>query len=39
MTANVFRDDIEICIESGMDDHMGKPLDINIVKEKLRKYL
>ena len=39
MTANVFKDDIEACFEAGMDDHIGKPLDIDRVMEKLRKYL
>jgi signal transduction histidine kinase len=39
MTANVFRQDIERCLASGMNDHIGKPLDFNEVLEKLRKYL
>jgi CheY-like chemotaxis protein len=39
MTANVFKNDIEACIEAGMDDHLGKPLDFDKVLEKLRKYL
>ena len=39
MTANVFRDDIERCLEAGMDDHLGKPLDFEEVVEKLRNYL
>jgi signal transduction histidine kinase/DNA-binding response OmpR family regulator len=39
MTANVFRQDIEKCLESGMNDHVGKPLDFNDVLVKLRKYL
>jgi two-component system, sensor histidine kinase and response regulator len=39
MTANVFREDIEKCLESGMNDHIGKPLDFNVVLEKLRTYL
>jgi signal transduction histidine kinase/DNA-binding response OmpR family regulator len=39
MTANVFREDIEKCIASGMNDHVGKPLDLTEVLEKLRKYL
>jgi signal transduction histidine kinase/DNA-binding response OmpR family regulator len=39
MTANVFKEDIEKCLEAGMNDHIGKPLDIMIVLEKLRKYL
>ena len=39
MTANVFKDDIAACIEAGMDDHLGKPLDIDMLFEKLRKFL
>jgi CheY-like chemotaxis protein len=39
MTANVFKEDIEKCMEAGMNDHVGKPLDIAVVLEKLRKYL
>jgi CheY-like chemotaxis protein len=39
MTANVFRQDIERCLESGMNDHVGKPLDFSEVLTKLRKYL
>jgi CheY-like chemotaxis protein len=39
MTANVFREDIERCLESGMNDHVGKPLDFDEVLEKLRLYL
>jgi len=39
MTANVFKSDIENCLAAGMDDHLGKPLDINRVLEVLRKYL
>jgi len=39
MTANVFTDDVKSCLEVGMNDHIGKPLDMRIVFEKLRKYL
>jgi len=39
MTANVFREDIERCLEAGMNDHLGKPLEINIVMEIIKKYL
>jgi len=39
MTANVFREDIEKCLEVGMNDHLGKPLDFNEVLDKLRTYL
>jgi signal transduction histidine kinase/DNA-binding response OmpR family regulator len=39
MTANVFREDIEACLKSGMNEHVGKPLDFEDVLAKLRKYL
>jgi signal transduction histidine kinase/ActR/RegA family two-component response regulator len=39
MTANVFKDDIEACLAAGMNDHLGKPLDIDRVFELLRKYI
>jgi CheY-like chemotaxis protein len=39
MTANVFKEDIENCLAAGMDDHLGKPIDIDIMVAKLRKYL
>jgi len=39
MTANVFKDDIESCLKSGMDDHIGKPLDFDKVLGVIRKYL
>ena len=39
MTANVFRDDIDRCISSGMNGHIGKPINFDEVMEKLRLYL
>ena len=39
MTANVFKEDIEHCINAGMDNHLGKPLDFEIVMDKLRHFL
>ena len=39
MTANVFKDDIEKCIEAGMNGHIGKPLDLEKVLDILKKYL
>jgi CheY-like chemotaxis protein len=38
MTANVFREDIEKCLDAGMDSHVGKPLDFDEVLNKLRSY-
>jgi CheY-like chemotaxis protein/HAMP domain-containing protein len=39
MTANVFKEDIDRCMDAGMNDHIGKPVDMDEVLEKLRKYL
>ena len=39
MTANVFREDIEQCLASGMDDHIGKPIEDSTLYEKLAFYL
>jgi len=39
MTANVFREDIKKCLDAGMDNHVGKPLDFTEVINKLREYL
>ncbi|MDR3165716.1 MAG: response regulator [Synergistaceae bacterium] len=39
MTANVFRKDIEKCLRVGMNDHVGKPIDMEEVLSKLRKYI
>jgi CheY-like chemotaxis protein len=39
MTANVFREDIERCLDSGMNSHVGKPVDFEEVLGKLRSYL
>ena len=39
MTANVFREDIEKCIECGMNDHIPKPLDFDGMFAKLLQYL
>jgi CheY-like chemotaxis protein len=39
MTANVFREDIEKCLEAGMNDHIGKPIDFDTVLNKLDIYL
>jgi CheY-like chemotaxis protein len=39
MTANVFREDIEKCLNAGLNNHIGKPLNIEAVLEVLRTYL
>ncbi|MDR0856433.1 MAG: response regulator [Clostridiales bacterium] len=39
MSANVFADDVKKSMDSGMNAHIGKPIDIDEVKGALRKYL
>jgi signal transduction histidine kinase/CheY-like chemotaxis protein len=39
MTANVMREDIERCLDAGMNDHIGKPLDLSDVLAKLQLWL
>ncbi|MCL2226143.1 MAG: ATP-binding protein [Oscillospiraceae bacterium] len=39
MTANVFQEDIEKSKASGMNEHLGKPLNFGEVLEVLKKYL
>jgi CheY-like chemotaxis protein len=39
MTANVFREDVEKCLNAGMNDHVGKPIDFNELLEKFKHFL
>ena len=39
MTANVFREDIDRCIASGMNSHLGKPLNFDEMMVALKRYL
>ncbi|MCL2497753.1 MAG: response regulator, partial [Symbiobacteriaceae bacterium] len=39
LTANVFREDVEKCLEAGMNGHLGKPLDFGVVLATLQEYL
>ncbi|MDR1178394.1 MAG: PTS transporter subunit EIIC [Spirochaetaceae bacterium] len=39
MTANVFREDVERCLEAGMNGHLGKPLVLEDVMAALRSGL
>ena len=38
MTANVFKEDIDKCIKSGMNDHIAKPIDESTVTKKILQY-
>lgn len=39
MTADAFSEDIQRCLECGMNDHLAKPIDVQTVAYKLKKYL
>ena len=39
MTANVFKEDIDKCIEAGMTEHTGKPVDTDVLFKLLKEYL
>ena len=39
MTADAFSEDIQKCLECGMNDHLAKPIDIQTVALKLKKHL
>ncbi|MDE7178818.1 MAG: response regulator [Lachnospiraceae bacterium] len=39
VSADAFSDDIQKCIDCGMDDHTSKPIDVNKVAKLLRKYM
>jgi two-component system sensor histidine kinase/response regulator len=39
MTANAFDEDRKVCIEAGMDDHLGKPVVPEVLYETLLKWL
>jgi two-component system, sensor histidine kinase and response regulator len=39
MTANVFKEDVDTCLAAGMNDHIGKPIDMDELIGRLNKYL
>jgi len=39
MTANAFKEDVEKCRACGMDDHIAKPIDLELLLKKIHKYL
>ncbi len=39
MTANVVKEEIELCFQNGMNDHIGKPISVDVLSEKLKKWL
>jgi CheY-like chemotaxis protein len=39
LTANVFTEDIRRCLEAGMNDHLGKPVQPEVLYKTLARYL
>ena len=39
MTANAFNEDVEACLEAGMNDHLAKPIDVDEMMKTLGKWL
>jgi len=39
MTADAFSEDIKKCLDSGMNAHVAKPIDVDEVAHLLKKYM
>ena len=39
MTANTFTEDRQVALDAGMNDHIAKPINMNVLVPTLRKYL
>ena len=39
MTADAFSEDIQRCLECGMNEHVAKPIDIEKLMKLLKRYL
>jgi CheY-like chemotaxis protein len=39
MTANAFDEDRQVCLDAGMNDHIGKPVDPERLFETLARWL
>ncbi|MBR0283689.1 MAG: response regulator, partial [Selenomonadaceae bacterium] len=39
MTADAFADDAEKCYAAGMNAHLAKPIDVDVLKAVLLKYV
>ena len=39
MTANAFSEDKQVALDAGMNDHIAKPINMNVLVATLRKYL
>ena len=39
MTANAFAEDVQAALNAGMDDHVAKPVDMEIITSVITKYV
>ena len=39
MTANAFAEDVQAALNAGMDDHVVKPVDMEIITSVITKYV
>ena len=39
MTANAFSDDVQNCLNAGMDAHVPKPLDVAVLERTLKSLI
>ena len=39
MTADAFSDDIQHCLDCGMNEHVAKPIDVDRLSQILKKYI
>lgn len=39
MTANAFQEDVQAAMDAGMQSHIAKPIDVNLLTEVLRSVL
>lgn len=38
MTANAFRDDVQAALDAGMNGHIAKPIDVDILYKTIAEY-
>ncbi|MGN0697782.1 MAG: response regulator [Ruminiclostridium sp.] len=39
MTANAFAKDVNDCLDAGMNTHIAKPINLNLLMEEIKKYM
>ncbi len=39
MTANAFAEDVKEALEAGMDAHVAKPIDMEVLRATLNQYI